>query len=118
MQSKLDPLVGISIASLAEGQELSSFGTRMEAGKKVSCHAHSKGEEWYFILAGEGDIFLADVDSGTLSNRREHKVNTGDIFCIQPNTAHQLRANSQLDLIFICPKSHLETDRVVFPDLC
>ncbi|MEY4476352.1 MAG: hypothetical protein RL248_2119 [Pseudomonadota bacterium] len=114
----IDPLVGIAITELAKGEKLNSFGTRMEVGKKVGCHAHTHGDEWYIILSGEGTIFLGDIEKQILVNIRSHKVKTGDIFCIPQKTAHQLQANSQLDLIFLCPESHLSADRMMFPDMC
>lgn len=116
--AKLDKAVGIAIATLAQGQNLTSFGTRMQAGKKVSCHSHSDGEEWYIILSGKGRIFLANEHKGTLSNQRTHFVTEGDVFCIHAHTAHQLLADTDLDLIFLCPESHLSTDRLMFDDLC
>ncbi|ELB2794013.1 cupin domain-containing protein [Aeromonas dhakensis] len=116
--AKLDETVGIAIATLARGRNLTSFGTRMQAGKKVSCHSHSDGEEWYIILSGKGRIFLADEDKGTLSNQHTHFVTGGDVFCIHTHTAHQLLADTDLDLIFLCPESHLSTDRLMFDDLC
>jgi quercetin dioxygenase-like cupin family protein len=116
--AKLDPAVGIAIATLSRGQQLTIFGTRMQAGKKVSCHSHSEGEEWYIILSGKGLIYLADEDKSTLTNQRSHFVTKGDVFCIHPHTAHQLVADTDLDLIFLCPESHLSTDRLMFGDLC
>jgi len=116
--AKLDTAAGIAIATLASGQQLTSFGTRMQAGKKVSCHSHSEGEEWYIILSGNGRIFLADEDKGTLTNQRAHFARKGDVFCIHPHTAHQLVADTDLDLIFLCSESHLSTDRLIFDDLC
>ncbi|MGG7668089.1 cupin domain-containing protein [Yersinia sp. J1] len=114
----VDPVVGIGIAELAKGKALNSFGTRIAAGKKVGCHAHFHGEEWYIILAGEGRMYLGDVENQKLVNLRNHDVKQGDIFCIPLGTAHQLQAESQLDLIFLCPNSHLVTDRILFPDMC
>lgn len=116
--AKVDNAVGIAITTLAGGQNLTSFGTRIKARKKVSCHSHSEGEEWYIILSGDGQIFLADEDNGQLTNHRAYFVSAGDIFCIPPHTAHQLLAHTALDLIFLCPDSHLSTDRLMFDDLC
>lgn len=116
--AKVDTAVGIAIAKLSEGQTLTSFGTRMFAGKKVSCHSHSNGDEWYIIISGEGKIFLADENKGVLSNHSSYAVTQGDVFCIHPHTAHQLVAHTTLDLIFLCPESHLSTDRLILEDLC
>lgn len=112
-----DPLAGIRIAPLQKGAVMNSFGTRMDAGTKVSCHLHTNGDEWYSILDGEGEIYLADMVDGKLINKRHMPVRKGDTFCISQNTAHQLYAKSQLDFIFLCPDSHLGGDRFIQPDL-
>ena len=110
-------MVGISIAQLTAGKNLISFGTRIEAKSKVSCHAHMAGEEWYIILSGAGIIHLADINNEEATNIRHFNVSAGDVFCIQPKIAHQLVATSQLDLLFLCPAEHLSTDRHIYPDL-
>ncbi|WP_075180632.1 cupin domain-containing protein [Pantoea sp. 1.19] len=113
-----DSSVGIRIAPLVPGRQLSSFGTRLEAGKRVGCHAHAHGDEWYIVLAGEGRIWLADVGpDGQLTNKRSHDLQAGDTFPIAEHTAHQLVATTQLDFIFLCPPSHLQDDRTLFADL-
>jgi oxalate decarboxylase/phosphoglucose isomerase-like protein (cupin superfamily) len=117
-KAKYDPVAGIKIAGLDTGADMNSFGTRMNRGTKVSCHFHSQGDEWYSILDGEGELFLADVNGTKLANHRSVPVNKGTVFCIPQKTAHQLRAHTQLDFIFICPDTHLGADRVVLPDLC
>lgn len=113
-----DPVAGIRIAPLQKGTTLNSFGTRMDEGTKVSCHVHTQGDEWYSMLDGEGVIYLADLVDGELKNKRHYPVKKGDTFCISGNTAHQLYAKTQLDFIFLCPDSHLSTDRIVLDDLC
>ncbi|MDN0112738.1 cupin domain-containing protein [Yersinia mollaretii] len=113
-----DPVAGIRIAPLQKGSELNSFGTRMDEGTKVSCHVHEHGDEWYSMLDGEGVIYLANFVDGQLLNKRNYAVKKGDTFCIPSNTAHQLYAKTQLDFIFLCPDSHLSSDRIVFEDLC
>jgi uncharacterized cupin superfamily protein len=90
----------------------------MDEGTKVSCHVHTQGDEWYSMLDGEGVIYLADLVDGGLKNKRHYPVKKGDTFCISGNTAHQLYAKTQLDFIFLCPDSHLGTDRIVLNDLC
>ncbi|MCK7068941.1 cupin domain-containing protein [Enterobacter bugandensis] len=112
-----DPIAGIRIAPLQNGTTMNSFGTRMDAGTKVSCHLHTDGDEWYSILDGDGEMYLADLVDGVLTNKRHFSVTKGDTFCITQNTAHQLRAISQLDFIFLCPDSHLGNDRLIQPDL-
>lgn len=117
-KAKYDPVAGIKIAGLDTGADMNSFGTRMNKGTKVSCHAHADGDEWYSILDGEGELFLADIRETKLVNHRSVRVSRGTVFCIPQKTAHQLRAHTQLDFIFICPDTHLGADRIVLPDLC
>ncbi|SQA97913.1 Thermophilic glucose-6-phosphate isomerase and related metalloenzymes [Cedecea neteri] len=112
-----DPVAGIRIARLQNGSEMNAFGTRMDKGAKVSSHVHTQGDEWYSILDGEGVIYLADWVGEVVQNRRHFPVRKGDVFCLQANTAHQIYAHTQLDLIFYCPDTHLGTDRTVLDDL-
>lgn len=112
----IDPKVGIGIFNLEKGEELQSFGTRMKAGTHVGCHSHQEGDEWYIILDGQGIMHLADVKEGKLTNKREEKVQKGDVLCVKENTGHQLQATTELDLIFLCPTSHLSSDRIMFDD--
>lgn len=113
----VDSAVGIAIFKLVDGEALGSYGTRMHAGSRVGCHSHSEGDEWYIILDGEGVIHLADVGGSCLSKQRKIPVKKGDIFVISPKTAHQLEAKTDLELLFLCPPSHLEKDRTSHGDL-
>lgn len=113
-KAKYDSAVGIAVFPLSTGTYLSCFGTRMAAGKKVGCHSHRHGDEWYVIINGEGDMYLADVDlKGNVTNRRIIPVIKGSAFVIPENTAHQLVAKTELDLVFLCPNNHLSDDRYI-----
>ncbi|KOC88439.1 hypothetical protein [Winslowiella iniecta] len=112
-----DELVGISIAPMITQPGLNAYGTTLKMGKRVGCHSHAEGEEWYIILSGEGEIWTADVVDNSLKDRRIDQVSKGSVFCIYPYTAHQLLAKTDIELIFLCPESHITTDRTLFADL-
>lgn len=116
--AKRDASVGISIKRLIEKKGLNAYATAISAGKKITCHSHSEGEEWYVILSGEGDIWTGDVAGAKVTNVEKEKFSAGCIFCIYQNTAHQLTASSDVKMIFLCPESHLSHDRSSFEDIC
>lgn len=117
LNAKNDPRVNIAIAGLIQKQGINAWGSEIKRGHRVGCHSHSVGEEWYIVLSGEGEIWTADVKGGELYNKRRDLVKAGSVFCIYPGTAHQLRATSDLKFIFLCPSSHLASDRTLFEDL-
>lgn len=118
-EAKTDAVAGIAIFEMVHNGPFNAYGSRIQAGAKITCHSHAVGAEWYTILKGEGQIFLADADpvSGELSNHRSACVSRGSVFCIDAGTAHQLKATTELDLIFFCPRSHLGDDRTVRENL-
>lgn len=113
-----DDSVGISIQNLIRRKQQEAYATVIEAGKKVGCHSHHKGDEWYIILSGTGYIFTAEVEGGLLSPASKTPFERGSIFCISPETAHQLVAHTRVELIFLCPPAHLTQDRMVFDNIC
>ncbi|MDC9623854.1 cupin domain-containing protein [Xenorhabdus bovienii] len=113
-----DDAVGISIKRIIEKDGLNAYATFISAGKKVGCHSHSQGDEWYIILSGDGEIWTGDVVDNEIINIKKEKFSKGCIFCIHQNTAHQLASHNDVELIFLCPKSHLSHDRVGFEDIC
>ncbi|MBP2196215.1 cupin domain-containing protein [Pantoea cypripedii] len=112
-----DNSVGISIQNLINGTDQDLYATVIEAGNKVGCHCHHEGEEWYIILSGEGAIFTAEVNEGSLGHITETTFRRGSTFCISANTAHQLVAHTRVELIFLCPPSHLTYDRTGFDSI-
>ncbi len=63
------------------------------AGTTTLLHKHQKSEEFYHILAGEGEMVLGG---------EKFKVTVGDTVCISPNTPHQITGLGDKDLRFIC----------------
>lgn len=116
--AKTDDNVGIAIAPLSSGKEFCLFSAEIKEGNKVGCHYHTAGEEIYSILSGEGIIYTAAIDDGgQLGERLSHEVVAGDSFTIEARTAHQLKATSDLVLMFVCPPEHLSSDRIMLPCL-
>lgn len=113
-----DDSVGISIQNLIRRKEQDAYATVIEAGNKVGCHSHHEGDEWYIILSGTGYIFTAEVKGGLLAPASKTPFERGSIFCISPETAHQLVAHTRVELIFLCPPAHLTQDRTVFDNIC
>lgn len=90
--------------------------------EQVGCHYHSKGDEDYSVVEGEGILFFGKVTDGRvlLENWKSIIVSTGDSFVIPEGYAHQLRkiGTGDLTILFGCPDSHLndEQDRYMLPD--
>ena len=117
-QAKQDENVGIAIAALSEGKAFRLFSAEIKQGKKVGCHYHTQGEEVYSILSGNGIIYTSRVDeNGRIGDITSCPVSTGDHFTIEAGTAHQLKATTDLVLMFVCPPEHLSTDRIMLPCL-
>ncbi|WP_252180253.1 cupin domain-containing protein [Endozoicomonas sp. 4G] len=117
-QAKKDESVGISIATLSSGQDFCLFCTEIPKGHKVGCRYHIEGDEIYSILSGEGVIYTAAPDKIEDANSINFRpVVAGDNFTIPAGVVHQLKASSDMVLLFICPQSHLNSDRVIVPSL-
>ena len=117
-QAKPDDHVGIAIAPLSTGNDFCLFSAEIKSGHRVGCHYHAEGEEIYSTLSGEGIIYTAIVeDDGYVGETKAHAVSSGDSFTIEPGTAHQLQATSDLVLMFVCSPSHIDSDRIMLPSL-
>lgn len=112
-----DSAVGISIQNLITGKEQNLYATVIEEGHRVGCHCHHDGDEWYIILSGEGSVFTAEVNDGTLGETQETAFKRGSTFRISPDTAHQLVAYTRVELLFLCPPTHLTHDRTGFKNI-
>ena len=117
-QAKRDNLVGISIAPLSSGRDFCLFSAEIKKGSKVGCHYHTEGDEIYSILSGTGIIYTGNIDDdGETDEICFRPVVAGDSFTIPAGTAHQLKASSDMVLLFVCSPAHLNTDRVMVPCL-
>lgn len=118
----LDPSVGIQIAPLtSDDQAFCLFVTNILPGKKVGAHYHQQGVEIYGIMQGSGQLYTSKQidENNRCSQITSTPVKSGDFFNINAQTAHQLvnTGNEPLVLIFGCPPSHLDSDRVLTHDL-
>lgn len=121
-KAELDPSVGIRIAPLtSKGEEFCLFVTEILPNKKIGAHYHKEGTEIYGILQGEGTLNtgIPIENQRKCSQIKSIQVKSGDFFNINAETAHQLKntGNDPLILIFGCPPSHLDSDRVLVDDL-
>ncbi|MCW2477833.1 cupin domain-containing protein [Candidatus Symbiopectobacterium sp. NZEC135] len=112
-----DDTVGIAINPLIKKTGINAYATTITAGRYIGCHAHEHGEEWYVILSGSGDIWTGDVEKGKIKKIKKSHFSRGCVFCIHPQTAHQLVAKENVELIFLCPTSHINHDRTCYPNL-
>ena len=116
--AKTDERVGIAIAPLSTEHDFCLFTAEIKKGNKVGCHYHTESKEIYSILSGEGIIYMASVnEKGHAGEVNSYSVAAGDNFTIEPGTAHQLKATSDLVLTFVCPPTHLSSDRTMLPCL-
>ncbi len=105
-----DVTAGIAIAKLLTQDGISTFITRIDAGKRVNPHYHRHGAEHYHIIEGAGEITLHDIKEGTYETRT---VNAYVSFAVLPFVEHTLRntGTTPLLLMFSCPDNHLTDDR-------
>lgn len=134
-----DPVAGIAIVNL-EGETVSNaeqkfhfhgarvFTSGLEHPNFVNPHYHTKGEEPYIILSGEGgEMNLGRVIDGQVVWDAPRMVKQGDEIEVQEEQVHSLRNTGEepLDFTFACPDEHLidnspehpEGDRYIVRDL-
>ena len=80
-----DNNIGVKNQSLAEA--------RVAAGDKTCCHLHKQTQEIYFILKGNGQMFLGSTSFA---------VEEGDSVLIPANTAHCIENTGTCTLAFLC----------------
>ncbi len=115
-----DPAVGIKIAPLTQDPSFGTYITEIPPKGKVGAHYHCEGVEVYGIMSGSGIIHTAIPDENNQPTDISSKpVTTGDFFNIDSGVIHQLEniASEPLILIFGCPATHLNTDRILTCDL-
>lgn len=118
-EAVLDPAVNIKIAPLAGDSSMMMGLTELQPGAKITARVHGEDVEIYHILKGEGEIYIGTKEEETVRWNDPINVKDGDVFAIDPGVVHQLKNTSQqhsLILIFSCPLSHLQGDRVLTKD--
>ena len=66
------------------------------AGVKRGDHYHKNNEEAFFIISGELELDLEDINSGEAET---HIIKTGDFFVIRRNLNHGFKFLKDTDLI-------------------
>jgi mannose-6-phosphate isomerase-like protein (cupin superfamily) len=90
--------------------------------QQVGCHFHRVGGELYSVVAGRGTIHFGLVeeraDGPVVRVWYQLDVRAGDTFTIPQGYAHQLEkaGGQELVILFECPDSHLNEDRIFLPD--
>lgn len=114
--ANFDETVGIKIATLLESKGRGTYITILSPGSSVKPHYHKSGDEEYHIISGSGVIRLSPVDPSNKEFKLVCKyVRAKNSFIIPSNVIHQLINNGEepLALLFSCPLSHLNEDRIV-----
>jgi mannose-6-phosphate isomerase-like protein (cupin superfamily) len=62
-------------------------------GTRTAAHHHPKTEEIYYILSGEGTMFLG---------AESRPVSRGDAIAIPPGAVHWIENHGPADLVFLC----------------
>lgn len=112
-----DPVVKIRRAVVIEGAR-NTYNVA-EIGKQVQAHVHRKEDEFYHVLEGGGILYIGKVEFKENKPVRVHweqpiKVKQNDVFVIPEEYAHSLKNTSgKLVIAFICPLSHMTTDRII-----
>jgi mannose-6-phosphate isomerase-like protein (cupin superfamily) len=63
------------------------------AGAETFLHKHTRSEELYHIVQGNGQLTL---------NNKTMDVHIGDTVCIPPGTAHKIKNTGSTDLKILC----------------
>ncbi len=118
-EAKEDETVKIRLVPVAEGKDIGYHVAEIK--EKVQAHVHTRGDELYHILKGEGTMHVGEVifegnEIVKVEWEKPMKVKEHDVFNIPEGYAHCLENTGSVPLVigFICPHSHLtEEDRVV-----
>jgi len=115
----LDPAVNIKIAVLGGDSTMMMGVTELQPGAKINAHVHAHDAEVYFILNGNGEMYIGYQEGIKVRWNTPVMVKEGDVFTVEPGMVHQLKNISDSDpltLMFSSPWSHLKGDRVVAQD--
>lgn len=117
--AKLDEGAGIAHAALAGSADFRLHITKLLPGAKVKAHRHGEGDELYIIQAGTATLYSGrSVEDEGEEWFEPVAVEAGATFTVSPGMLHQLHntGDTPLILIFGCPDSHLDNDRVIVAD--
>jgi mannose-6-phosphate isomerase-like protein (cupin superfamily) len=66
---------------------------RLVPGKKTEEHYHKQSEEIYYVLQGQGKMWIEN---------ESNNIQTGDGIVILPGKKHQVENTGPEDLVFLC----------------
>lgn len=90
---------------LVNTDTLSVIKERMPPGTEEVEHKHSKSQQFFFILQGQATFFM---------EKEACKVNPNEGIHVQPNVRHQIKNQTNEDLVFLVisqPRAH--GDRII-----
>ncbi|WP_407494305.1 cupin domain-containing protein [Elizabethkingia anophelis] len=98
----------VKLVHLTGDKNISVFLIELDPGQFIPAHYHKIGIETYFILSGEGTIYLGHIINNKLIWNQKTKVIDGDYFSIVPNQVHRFENNSdkKIRLIATAPLTH------------
>jgi mannose-6-phosphate isomerase-like protein (cupin superfamily) len=99
--STIRELLGLPTAPV---QNQSLAEATLESGQATARHYHGESEEFYYLLDGSGEV---EIDG------ERERVQSGDAILIPPRAWHQIRADEEGPLRFLCccapPYRHADT---------
>ena len=84
----------IEIVNTSEHPNISMAQARVLPGVHTASHLLNGTTEWYYILEGQGDMYLGNVLVG--------RLNKGDVVHIPPGKPQSIHNIGQEDLVFLC----------------
>lgn len=81
--------------------------------RKLGAHYHTKGQEIYHVLEGQGNMEIGILADGQVQWAESCVLNAGDVFTVLPNMVHRLSNTGEttLKLVFLTSPTHLNEDR-------
>ena len=88
----------------SRAEKLSIAEARIKPGSATREHLHRRSEEVYYILRGEGEIYIGGEQA---------RIKAGDVVLIPPMTRHHVVNRGEEELVRLCacspPYSHEDT---------
>lgn len=112
-KAPIDKSAGIKIIKLHGNQDISVYVAEISPNTALNPHYHSKGIECYQIIEGIGNMKTGKLLGKNVNWEETVMVEVGDCFNINNGVVHQIvnESESPLRVIFICPESHMSSDR-------
>lgn len=113
LKVKMDHKVWIKHTYISKGQNY--WDHIAEIKDSVQAHIHNEWDEFYHILEGTGLIYIWKYIDNSVQWKEPKRVFEGDVFLVPAWYGHSLKNIGENNLIisFICPHSHLDSDRII-----